>query len=423
MGRAEGAGTEPARTLGQPVELEVSFDGMTFPAEEIARGAAYELFTDRPLTGFLANPRPGARWPFRRFVHASEIIGVRGALPNDELDVIDDPLMMPINRTVDWTAVHRMSQSPSLAGSVAAIRRTATVKRGTKMIKFLSPRQLSGHLRGWPLSGFCYRNYDVAHLRTPSDLAVLSGDPSASTSEVVFGVRWRAVDAADYAIPFGLGEDAFAGLVGMPPHDRLGPPVTGTGFAPTDRHLIPEFVTADLAELPLPASTSLVAYTRDGSEVTLYSYLPEQRAWTRMHGPQWRHLLAEVPGSKEGPFPADQEYFPITPGLSRYVGQYRGEFYEAIADPPAEFRVASKTRAARYPVDRLARRIPYATWRGVRCTVLRAEGDWLRLRLRRPDGQQVADLGAHCVERGLYETWAPAAEVIDGHEVDIWYTI
>src|SRR5437764_576523 len=140
MGRAEGAGTEPARTLGQPVELEVSFEGSTFPAEEIARGAAYELFTDRPLTGFLPNPRPGARWPFRRFVHVSEIAAVRGALPGDELDVVDDPLMMPVNRTLDWTAVHRMSQSPSLAGSIAAIRRTATIKRGTKMIKFLSPR-------------------------------------------------------------------------------------------------------------------------------------------------------------------------------------------------------------------------------------------------------------------------------------------
>jgi hypothetical protein len=423
MGRAEGAGTEPVRALGQPVELEVAFDGATYPAEEISRGAAYELFTDRPLTGFLPNPRPGARWAYRRFVHASEISGVRGGLPADELDVHDDPLMMPVSRVVDWSAVHRMSQSPSQAMSVEPIRRTATVKRGTKMIKFLSPRQLSGHLRGWPLSGFCYRTYDVAHLRTPTDLAILSGDPAAATAEVVFGVRWRAVDAADYTIPFGHGDGDFSGLVGMPPHDRLGPPVTGTGFAPTARHLIPEFVTADLAELPLPANTSLVAYTRDGTEVTLYAYLPEQRAWSRMHGPQWRHLLAEVPGSKEGPFPADQEYFPIPSGLSRYVGQYRGEFYEAIADPPVEFRVAAKTRAARYTVDALARRIPYATWRGVRCTVIRAEGDWLRLRLCRPNGQHVAELGAHCVERGLYEAWAPAAEVIDGHEVDIWYEI
>src|SRR3954451_17963152 len=102
-----------------------------------------------------------------------------------------------------------MSQSPSLATSVEAIRRTAAVKRGTKMIKFLSPGQLSGHLRGWPLSGFCYRNYDVAHLRTPADLAVLSGGPGADTARVVFGVRWRAVDAADYAIPFGQGADGF----------------------------------------------------------------------------------------------------------------------------------------------------------------------------------------------------------------------
>jgi hypothetical protein len=316
-----------------------------------------------------------------------------------------------------------MSQTPSQARAVEAIRRTATVRRGTRMIKFLSARQLSGHLRGWPLSGFCYRVHDVAHLRTPADLAVLTGDPVRTGAEVVFGLRWRAVDPMEYAIPLGAGTDQFAGLASMPSHDRHGPPVIGTGFAPTDRHLIPEFVLTDLAELPLPAGSSLVAYTPDGTEVTLYAYLPEQRGWTRMHGPQWRHLLGEVPASKSGPFPADQEYFPVPPALSRYVGRYKGELYEAIADPPDEFRVASKTRAARYPVEALARRIPYASWRAVRCTVIRAEGEWLRLRLCRPDADQVSALGAHCVERGIYEAWAPAAEAVDAREVDIWYDL
>jgi hypothetical protein len=132
-----------------------------------------------------------------------------------------------------------------------------------------------------------------------------------------------------------------------------------------------------------------------------------------MHGPQWKHL---VPA-------ADQEYFPVPAALTRYVGTFRDQLYEAIADPPGEFRVAAKTRAARLPVEAIARRVPYATWRGARCTIIWAEGDWLRLRLCRPSAEHVVDLGAHCVERGVYEAWAPAAEVSDGHEQDVWYTI
>jgi|SRR5690349_1421565 len=188
-----------------------------------------------------------------------------------------------------------------------------------------------------------------------------------------------------------------------------------SGTAPRSNSiLIPEFVTADLAELPLPAGASLVAYTPDGTEVTLYTYLPEQRAWTRMHGPQWRHLLSEL---------TNQELFPVPAALTKYVGRYRGELYEAIADPPVEFRVAVKTRAARYPVEALARRLPYGTWRDVRCTVIRTDGEWLRLRLCRPTGERVATLSAHCVERGLYEVWAPAGEVADAHEADVWYEV
>ena len=209
----------------------------------------------------------------------------------------------------------------------------------------------------------------------------------------------------------------------MPPHDRVGPPVIGSGFAPASQRLIPEFVTADLADLPLTANASLIAYTSDGTEVTLYSYLPEQRAWTRMFGPQWRHLVAGVPGSSRGPFPADQEYLPTEPAPSRFVGQHNGEVYEAIADPPGEFRVAAKTRAARYPVEALARRLPYGTCRNARCTVIRSEGEWLRLRLCRPTGDSVTTLSAHCVERGLYEVWAPAAEVTDARTVDLPYDL
>ena len=113
----------------------------------------------------------------------------------------------------------------------------------------------------------------------------------------------------------------------------------------------------------------------------------------------------------------------MDPALTRFVGQLGGETYQAIADPPGEFRVLAKTRAARYPVEALARRTVYGTWRGAACTVVRAEGDWLRLRMCRPDGEGAARLGANCVERGVYEAWAPTAEVADGRAVDIPYAL
>jgi hypothetical protein len=408
-----------------PMTLRVLYEGIWFPADEVAKGAAYELYTNEEKPGFLPNPRPGAEHRYRRFVHATEVLAVDGmgaraaALATGEqpkLEPAEQPLRMPVSRALDWAALHRLSQAPVAAGSaVAAIRRTATIRSGTRMVKVLSAQQVLGYLRGWLPSGFCYREYDIAHLRTPAELNVLRGD-GGEAGDVVFGLRWRAVNPADYAVP---SMENYAGLVRMPPHDRVGPPVIGSGFAPASHHLIPEFVTADLADLPLPANASLVAYIADGTEVTLYTYLPEQQAWTRMCGPQWRHLLADASGG----FANDQEYFPVPKAMTRFVGWFRGEMYDAIADPPDEFRVAAKVRAARFPVETIARRTVYARWRGALCTVVRDEAGWMRVRPCSPDGETIGRLGAQCVERGIYETWAPATEVAEVREVDIEYPL
>jgi hypothetical protein len=387
--------------------LVVRHDGVTYPAAGLARGAAFELFSSDAGPGWLPNTHPGAHWAYRRFTAAAEVEVVSGTAERPE----DEPLLAPVNRTMSWEVLHRLSQSPSTAEDsvIVRVRRTAGVRRGTRMVRFLGRGGLADHLAGALPNGFCYRESDVAHLRTPGDLAVLGGD--GSDAAAVFALRWRAIDPLDYEIPTG---PAFAGLVGMPTHARTGPPIIGTGFAPTARNLIPEFVTADLADLPLPAGAALVAYTTDGTEVPLFSYLPEQRAWIRMCGAQWRHLLTGAG------VPADQEYFMVTPG-TRLVGTYRGEVYEAVADPPAEFRVAARNRAARFPVDHLARRTLRATWRGAEFTVARVEGDWLRLRLCRPDAEQVTRTGVQCVERGRYEVWTGRANVTEVREVDVTY--
>jgi hypothetical protein len=396
--------------------LRVAYDNAIYSAEQVAKGAAFELFADDPVPGFLRNPRPGARKPYRRFVPAAEVEVVDGMAPVP----YDQPMHVPLCRALSWASIHRQSQAPRhrVGATLSAIRHSARIRRGTRMVKVLSPGQLAGYLHGWLPQGFCYREYDIAHLRTPADLAVLRSDGEdggPGADEVTFTLRWRAIDPLDYEIPT-LAD--FAGLTQMPPRDRLGPPMLGTGFAPSGQHLIPEWVTAHLGDLPLPAFAELVAYTADGTEVVLYNYLPEQRAWSRMVGPQWRHLFSDVPA-----IAPDQEYFPIPPAPTRLVGWHRGGEYEAVADPPGEFRVLAKTRSARYPVDSLARRTPYVRWRGVTCTIVRDEGGWLRVRLIRPDGESVAQVGAACVERGVYETWVPAAEAATRQSLDVRYDL
>lgn len=303
------------------------------------------------VPGFLPNPRPGARKPYRRFVPATEVEVVEGQPPRP----LDGPLVAPLPRSLSWPTAHRMTQSPQGGDGgdmVAKIRGSATISRGTRMVKIRSGKQLAGYLHGWLPQGFCYREFDIAHVPTVAD---------------------------------------FGGLTTMPPGVRIGSPVLGTGFVPSGQHMIPEFVTAHLADLPLTAFAELLAYTGDGTEVVLYNYVPEQRSWSRMAGPQWRWLYAGVPGVAP-----EQEFFAIPPAPAKLIGIHRG-------------------------VEALARRTPYVRWRDAPCTVVRDEGEWLRVRLIRPSGDLVARVRANAVERGVYEAWAPRAEALGYREVDVWY--
>jgi hypothetical protein len=412
----------PSAVAGAKPGLRVAFEGNVYAGEEVARGAAYELFSPEPEPGFLPCPGGGAaRW--HRFVHATEVTALYGVSAPPDADPPDTPLQAPLSRALGWADVHRLGQTPARGGAdlIGTIRRTAIVRRGTRMMKVLSAHQLGGYLRGWLPAGFCYREYDIAHLRTPAALRLLRTDADAAgaagteAAQVAYALRWRAVDPVDYELPTAA---VHGGLMVMPPHDRVGPPVLGTGFTPSEHHMLPEFTTAEMADLPLTANAMLLAYTADGTEVVLYTYQPELRGWLRMVGRQWLHLLPAVEGVT-----TDQEYVPAeaSDGRSRFIGRYRGQEYEAVADPPAEFRVLAMTRAARYPVESLLRRTRFTRWRGARCTVVRESSAWVRVRLCRPDPAAVAALGARCYERGVYETWAPAAELAPPATVDTTY--
>jgi hypothetical protein len=340
----------------------------------------------------------------------------------------EQAILAPVVPGISYESIHNLAQRPLLAqdaGHITTIRRSATVRRGTRMIKLLSARQLGAYLHGRRPSGFCYREFDLASLRSPAVLSLLLGDAmTAEQASVVFGLRWRAVDPTDYHIPFSLEVGrlpSYSGLTSISPYDRLGPPVLGTGFAPSQSHLVPEFITADFADLPMPAGTSLVAFTPDGTEVSLYLYIPEQRAWTRMFGPQHKHLLGSIPEIS-----TEQEYVQSTGehvGGTVLLGRYRDETYEAMADPPDGFRVLSRARAARYSVEAVVRRTRYVTWRDSPCTVVRIEGDWVRLRLCRPDRESASVVGTQCVERGVYEAWVPTAEIGAVRDVDQPYPV
>ena len=311
-----------------------------------------------------------------------------------------------------------MSQSAAYRDDVMLrrIRATAAILRGTRMTKVLSPAQVAGHLGGWLPYGFCYRACDIAHLQEPRDLTLLATDGGNEGGEVAYALRWRAVDPLDYEVP---GGSAQPGLAQLPAHSRVGAMVLGTGFSPSTDDLIPEYITAGFADLPIPANAQIVAYVPGGEEILLYTYQPEQHGWLRLAGPRWRPLLDNLPGVSP-----DREYVPCTtPGSAKLVGRIKDKEYEAVADPPDEFRVRALTRAARYPVSTLSRRAEQALWRNTPCWVLQRDDSWARLRLVRPDGDSLNATGARCYERGVYETWAPVGELMDHHIADIPYAL
>jgi hypothetical protein len=333
------------------------------------------------------------------------------------IDPLEPPLSAPLRRDLGWAQVQRMSQSAEHRDNalLRRIRATAAIQRGTRMVKVLSAAQVAGHLGGWLPYGFCYRAGDLAHLSDPGELSMLRTD-GTTDSEVAYALRWRAIDPIDYEVP---ASPAQPGLALLPAHSRVGAMVLGTGFGPSTDDLVPEFVTAGFADLPITANAQIIAYVPGGEEIVLFSYQPEQNGWLRLAGPRWRPLLNNLPGVSP-----DQEYVPCTStGTAKLVGQINGREYEAVADPPAEFRVRALTRAARYPVSTLSRRAEQARWRGVPCWVLQRDQAWARLRLIRPDTDALAATGARGYERGVYESWAPLGELTDHHIADIPYEI
>jgi hypothetical protein len=120
-------------------------DGVSYPAEPVAGGAAFELFSEVPAPGFLRLAHPG-RFAYHRFVPS----GASGG---------ETVLSAPVRWGFGWEEIHRLSQMPprdaGVAELIAAVRATATVRRGTRMVKPLTAQGVTAVLKGGLPHGFC----------------------------------------------------------------------------------------------------------------------------------------------------------------------------------------------------------------------------------------------------------------------------
>ncbi|WP_100445785.1 hypothetical protein [Glycomyces xiaoerkulensis] len=388
---------------------EIVWHDRRYTARPIAGGAAFEIYSDTHENGF----RPTGR-TFHRYVHASEVASAGAEMLRTGVA----PVSVPLMPGADFGTVQRCSQNPRIESAeralVAAVRATAFVSVGTRMVKPLNRQQVARQLTSPPLvSGVCFREFDVAHLRTPADRKVLAGDPD-QVNDVAFALRWRAIGPRDYV---STEARHFPGLFSMPSRERRGPMVLGTGFLPSGDQLIPEFASAHLADLPLTAQAEILAYTQDGYEVSLFQYQPQTNVWDRVAGARHRDLISLVPGLEQG-----RALFRVDPAVhAGLLGEQDGERVPVTADPGHGFHTYARGARSRSPVTRPRRFFTTARWRDVPVLVLGRNEDWVRLRLAQPDVESAMSTGATCVERGVYECWAPRAELADPRTVTVDY--
>lgn len=345
--------------LTQPLQIvTVEWQGEKYPGAPFADDAAWELFSALPRPDFLPNARPGSEYPYRQFVHAGEIL--RDGVPVSVAD--DRSLTVPLGPGLDLEYVRRLTQTPHLDPAARVlldrVRNSSPLAPGDVLERPVVAQQITRLMETAAVpGGFCYRRRDTAHLRTPASRSVLGGETEPG-EQWAFALRWPVVDPGDYHAPVA---PEYEGLTAMPSSDRRGTPVLGTGFAISTTHLLPELVTADLTDLPLPDGALLVGYTTDGTERELFAYGEQQ--WT----PLSRERLVGLPGIELG-------------------------------------RVHHVRRVLREPTR--------VVWKGVTGSLVDADEDWARLRLSRPSPDVLSRTGAEAVRRGVYEKWVSRTEIV-----------
>lgn len=347
----------PAEPTQSEQLITVEWRGEKYPGTPYADGAAWELFSALARPDFLPNPRTGSDYPYRHFVHSGEIL--RDGIPVSVAD--DRSLTVPLAPGLDLEYVRRLTQTPHLDPAARRlldrVRRSSPLVPGEVMERPVGAAQIARLMETAAVpGGFCYRRRDTAHLRTPSARSALGGETEPG-EPWVFALRWPVGDPGDFEAPVA---PEYEGLMAMPSSDRRGMPVLGTGFAISNAHLLPEYVTAGLSDLPLPEGSQLVAYTEQGMECALFGYANQQ--WS----PLTLERRVEIPGVEQG---------------------------------------------RPHQVRRVLREATRVVWKGVAGSLVDADDDWARFRISRPSPDVLSRTGAEAVRRGVYEKWVERAEI------------
>jgi hypothetical protein len=159
------------------------------------------------------------------------------------------------------------------------------VEQPPAMQKVIAPSQVAWYLeRGYDrVSGFVHRAAEVAHLRTPADLASglglrYDGSPFPDGADEVFVLRWPAYIPSLYRIPYGgRTEAAMAAMEGWV-IERA--PFRGNGFAPADSgDVIAEF---KVDSVRLPHGAQLWRLRADGTSQLLALLDADGPTWVRV---------------------------------------------------------------------------------------------------------------------------------------------
>jgi hypothetical protein len=276
-------GGEPATRPGD--------EGFTWRTEQVDGQPCVVAFTsDRLLTAYLEPPADALGVRFVQVIRT---------WPDPAWSLVVNP-GTPIAVTLRGSQINALASSAAEVGlddDAGEARDSGAVRTGRMvaaaaelpptMQKVIAPSQVSWYLeRGYDrVSGFVHRGAEVAHLRTPAQLASglglrYEGSPFEVDTDELYVLRWPAYLPSLYRIPYGgRTEAAMAAMEGWV-IERA--PFRGNGFAPADSgDVIAEF---KVDSIRLPHGAELWLLRSDGIS-TLVARL-------NADGPVWEEVEA-----------------------------------------------------------------------------------------------------------------------------------
>ncbi|WP_433335659.1 TY-Chap domain-containing protein [Spirillospora sp. CA-294931] len=271
------------------------------------------------------------------------------------------------------------------------------------------------------VAGYVHRLRDVQELNTPARLVrglglVYQDSPFSPGDDTIHVIRWAAVKPGLFRKPLGGIDEWSMGIIpGGWVIEKA--PFPGSGYAPGDGTAVPEF---KIDSQRLPHGAELYVLDRAGGETLVAGFDADRRQWVP-------RPIVEVPVRQPS---ADHTGGTAMTVRHGFYARWRGADYEAspdgaqvrlyLARPAEGFSAVAPDRHVRVvpaaEVDRLAYVNTFCTWRGEPFVVLGEHEDWLRLEYTGGKAPVAERLGLEPFDRGVYQAWAPRAEVEDLRE-------